>query len=188
MWPCWSPSLALTSDWRCARMYPCQALSTLLLHQLQLGELVSYHGNTLYDPAAWSTYCHYSRADLPMPVAPADLPEVRPRPSAASKWPSSEGPGRRHLNRLSPGHTLTSLIQGLGVVRFPGLKRDIRSIGLQKAAEWRFAMIIGNAGAWPITIGPDDGTGLRYQRRKTASACAGWAAKWRIMLAMDCRG
>ena len=96
--------------------------------------------------------------------------------------------GRRHLNRLSPGHTLTSLIQGLGVVRFPGLKRDIRSIGLQKAAEWRFAMIIGHAGAWPITIGPDDGPGLRYQRRKTASACAGWAAKWRIMLAMDCRG
>ena len=96
--------------------------------------------------------------------------------------------GRRHLNRLSPGHTLTSLIQDLGVVRFPGLKRDIRSIGLQKAAEWRFAMIIGHAGAWPITIGPDDGPGLRYQRRKTASACAGWAAKWRIMLAMDCRG
>ena len=50
------------------------------------------------------------------------------------------------------------------------MKRDIRSIGLQKAAEWRFAMIIGHAGAWPITIGPDDGPGLRYQRRKTASA------------------
>jgi len=64
-------------DWRCARMYPCQVLSTLLLHQLQLGELVSYHGNTLGDPAAWSTYCHYSRGDLPMPVAPADLPEVK---------------------------------------------------------------------------------------------------------------
>ena len=96
--------------------------------------------------------------------------------------------GRRHLNRLSPGHTLTSLIQDLGVVRFRGLKRDIRSIGLQKAAEWQFAMVIGHTGAWPITIGPDDGPGLRYQRRKTASACAGWAAKWRIMLAMDCRG
>jgi hypothetical protein len=52
-------------------------LSTLLLHQLQLGELVSYHGNTLGDPADWSTYCHYSRADLPMPVVPADLPEVK---------------------------------------------------------------------------------------------------------------
>ena len=104
-------------------------------------------------------------------------------------WEFSPGrPGRRHLNRLSPSHTLTSLILDLGVVRFPGLKRDIRSIGLQKAAEWRFAMIIGHAGAWPITIGPDDGPGLRYQRRKTASACAGWAAKWRIMLAMDCRG
>ena len=97
-------------------------------------------------------------------------------------------PGRRHLNRLSPGHTLTRLILDLGVVRFPGLKRDIRSIGLQKAAEWRSAMIIGHAGAWPITVGPDDDLGRPCQRRKTASACAGWAAKWRIMLAMDCRG
>ncbi len=96
--------------------------------------------------------------------------------------------GRRHLNRLSPGHTLTSLIQGLGVVRFPGLKRDIRSIGLQKAAEWQFAMVIGHTGAWPITVGPDDDLGRPCQRRKTASGCAGWAAKWRIMLAMDCRG
>ena len=96
--------------------------------------------------------------------------------------------GRRHLNRLSPDHTLTSLIQGLGVVRFPGLKRDFRSIGLQKAAEWRFAMVIGHTGAWPITVGPDDDLGRPCQRRKTASASAGWAAKWRIMLAMDCRG
>ena len=98
------------------------------------------------------------------------------------------GAGRRHLNRLSPDHTLTSLIQGLGVVRFLGLKRDIRSIGLQKAAEWQFAMVIGHTGAWPITVGPDDDLGRPCQRRKTASACAGWAAKWRIMLAMDCRG
>ena len=97
-------------------------------------------------------------------------------------------PGRRHLNRLSPDHTLTSLIQDLGVVRFPGLKRDIRSIGLQKAAEWQFAMVIGHTGAWPITVGPDDDLGRPCQRRKTASACAGWVAKWRIMLAMDCRG
>ncbi len=64
-------------DWRCARIYHCQVLSTLLVHQLHLGELVSYHGNTLGDPAAWSTYCHYSRADLPMQVAPADLLEVK---------------------------------------------------------------------------------------------------------------
>ena len=58
-------------------MYHCQVLSTLLVHQLHLGELVFYHGNTLGDPAAWSTYCHYSRADLPMQVAPADLLEVK---------------------------------------------------------------------------------------------------------------
>ncbi len=64
-------------DRRCARMFPCQMLSTLFLNQIQLGELVSYHGNALGDPADWSTYCHYSRADLPMPVAPADLPEVK---------------------------------------------------------------------------------------------------------------
>ncbi len=62
-------------DWRCARMYPCQVLSNLLVHQLQIGELVSYHGNTLGDPAYWSTYCHYSRAGLPVP--PADFPEVK---------------------------------------------------------------------------------------------------------------
>ena len=36
-------------------------------------------------------------------------------------------------------------------------------------------------------VGPDDDLGQPCQRRKTASACAGWAAKWRIMLAMDCR-
>ncbi|WP_419626212.1 hypothetical protein [Thiolapillus sp.] len=58
-------------------MYHCQVLSTLLVHQLHLGELVFYHGNTLGDPAAWSTYCHYSRADLPMQVAPADLLEIK---------------------------------------------------------------------------------------------------------------
>ena len=124
---------------------------------------------------------------LPLSSVPAAVPARRYRVELEQPAKTLT-PGRRHLNRLSPGHTLTSLIQDLGVVRFPGLKRDIRSIGLQKAAEWRFAMIIGHAGAWPITIGPDDGPGLRYQRRKTASACAGWAAKWRIMLAMDCRG
>ena len=36
------------------------------------------------------------------------------------------------------------------------MKRDIRLIGLQKAAEWQFAMVIDHTGAWPITVGPDD--------------------------------
>jgi hypothetical protein len=57
-------------------MYPCQVLSGLFIHQLSLGDLVYYRGNTLGDPADWRTVCHYSRADLPSPI-PADLPTVK---------------------------------------------------------------------------------------------------------------
>ena len=90
-------------------------------------------------------------------------------------------PSARRVSRVA------SRLPGTTRLRF-ALHGGQRSIGLQKAAEWQFAMVIGHTGAWPITVGPDDDLGRPCQRRKTASACAGWAAKWRIMLAMDCRG
>ncbi len=85
----WVSLTGVDIDRRCARMYPCQVLSSLYLHQLQLGELVSYHGNTLGDPTDWQTVCHYSRRDLPEPVAPADLPEVKRAVATAAAQTSS---------------------------------------------------------------------------------------------------
>lgn len=72
----WISLTGIDIDGRCARMYPCQVMSGLYIHQLSLGELVSYQGNALIDPADWQTVCHYSRADLPAPI-PADLPAVK---------------------------------------------------------------------------------------------------------------
>ncbi|WP_330178131.1 hypothetical protein [Candidatus Vondammii sp. HM_W22] len=73
----WVSLTGIDIDRRCARMFPVQVLSGLFVHQFQLGELVSYRGNTLGDPAEWSTVCHYSRRDLPEQPKPADHPIVK---------------------------------------------------------------------------------------------------------------
>jgi hypothetical protein len=73
----WVSLTGVDIDRHCARMFPCQVLSSLHVCRLQLGELVSYHGNALVAPTDWNTICHYSRTDLAFPVAPADHPVVK---------------------------------------------------------------------------------------------------------------
>ena len=73
----WFSLTGIDIDRRCARMFPVQVLSGLFVHQWQIGELVSYRGNTLGNPAEWSTVCHYSRGDLPARPQPADHPIVK---------------------------------------------------------------------------------------------------------------
>ncbi len=73
----WISFTGVDIDHRCARMYPCQFLTSLYINQLSLGELVSYQGNTLGDPTEWRTVCQYSRRDLPEMPSPADHPEVK---------------------------------------------------------------------------------------------------------------
>ncbi len=75
----WISLTGIDLDRMCSRLYPCQVLSNLYLHQFELGELISYHGNTLGDPKDWVTVCHYSRADLPEQPAPADHPVIKER-------------------------------------------------------------------------------------------------------------
>ncbi len=79
----WVSVTGVDLDRMCSRMYPCQVLSSLLVNQLQIGELISYHGNTLGDPREWATVCHYSRADLPEQPEPADHPLIKERVAEA---------------------------------------------------------------------------------------------------------
>lgn len=72
----WISITGIDIDGLCARMFPCQVLSALHVHQLPLGELVVYRGNTLGDPADLDLVCHYSREDLPVEdTAPAGTVE-----------------------------------------------------------------------------------------------------------------
>ena len=61
----WVSITGVDIDGLCSRMFPCQVLSSLHVHQLPLGELVAYWGDTLGDPANLSLVCHYTREDLP---------------------------------------------------------------------------------------------------------------------------
>ena len=61
----WISITGIDVDHLCARMFPCQILSALHVHQLTLGELVGYWGNTLGDLADLTLVCHYVREDLP---------------------------------------------------------------------------------------------------------------------------
>lgn len=87
----WISITGIDIDRRCARMYPVQVLSSLYVNQLGLGELVSYQGNTLGDPAAWQTVCHYSRRDLPEQPMPADHPVIKKAVAEAIVTPPSAG-------------------------------------------------------------------------------------------------
>jgi len=50
------------------------ALIALFLRCYSLGELIAYRGNILGPVDEWQTFCHYTRADLPMQQPPADHP------------------------------------------------------------------------------------------------------------------
>jgi len=68
----WISLTGIDIDSLCSRMYPCQVLSARHVHQLPLGELIAYRGNTLGDPSDWDLVCHYSRDVLPAEdIAPA---------------------------------------------------------------------------------------------------------------------
>jgi len=68
----WISITGVDIDGLCARMFPCQVLSSLHVHQLPLGELIAYRGNALGDPDDLDLVCHYSRKDLPAEdIAPA---------------------------------------------------------------------------------------------------------------------
>ncbi|WP_330178454.1 N-6 DNA methylase [Candidatus Vondammii sp. HM_W22] len=73
----WISVTGIDLDRMCCRLFPCQVLSSLLVNRIELGELISYHGNTLGDPTQWSTVCHYSRRDLPEEIHEADSPQVK---------------------------------------------------------------------------------------------------------------
>jgi hypothetical protein len=92
----WLSFTGVDIDRRCARMYPCQILTSIYINQLSIGELISYHGNALGDPTDWQTVCHYSRADLPEPRPPADHPVVKQ--AVAEAIPANSGRLEDQLN------------------------------------------------------------------------------------------
>lgn len=60
----WVSLTGVDLDPICARIFPAQVLGNLLVHQLELGELVAYHGSTLGDPADLNLVIHTTRRNL----------------------------------------------------------------------------------------------------------------------------
>jgi hypothetical protein len=93
----WVSVTGIDIDRRCVRMYACQVLSALFVLGYSLGELVSYHGNTLGDPNDWQTVCHYTRANLPVSPVPADLPAVKAAVAEAVRVPQVAAHGGEQM-------------------------------------------------------------------------------------------
>ncbi len=97
--------------------------------------------------------------------------------------------GPRHLTTRT---ILIVCIDELVFQREGGIQGKISGRWTSKTSE---EPLYGASGAYPSlarpSVGPVSTSAVQAcpdQLRKTASACAGLAAKWRIMLAMGCRG
>jgi hypothetical protein len=68
----------IDKDWFCSHLFPCQFLTSCLVHDYSLGELLSYHGDTLTGLDELRVIVHATHNDVPAeqyvhPLAPGHL-------------------------------------------------------------------------------------------------------------------
>ena len=76
----------------CTRIFPCQMLSSAFVHQIELGELLVYHGNSLGPLDDLNVVVHVTRADLPKAeYLPAKAPQRAPMIEKIAQTAKAQG-------------------------------------------------------------------------------------------------